>query len=356
MENINVSNFVKNIICYDLSSCRISNYIMRTNKMRKNAYYTLIPNIIMRVVTLSSLGHINVAFPIENNKLIPTICLNFLYECIENIDSYNYDVIHTLIIRVITEYTNINKKENTYDYWYDKQFYEDLLINKINRLDNNSFLIEFSIYIGLISNNITETMNNAYDFIKRYTDNSIKILIFINFSIIYYFINSNIDNTTINSIINEKLNVIIDIYTDGTIDRLITNKNHLYDKKKVLFMMIKYLNTNFDHNDFPHQKIKYLDDNLFITKIDDTPSFIPGYTSDQCFLLVLNIISNVKNRLPLLCHTHYSFLNYKHVNILISWIYFRYYDETYNHQFTLSINHIIGIDFLSQRLAIYLNK
>ena len=282
----------------------------------------------------------------ETNFFGPTICSSILFNCLLELDSYNYENIIKLCKDEIKKFDlNKNIYLDTEEEWYNK-----FLKDNINKSSNDCYLMEISIFIATTAKTIDELIENAYDFVSNISENSVKILSFINMSIILFFSKKHlIDNKSLYKP-NKWINLLIDLYINNVIDNKIINKNHISDKKKMLFMLIKYSESKYSNLDFPHEKIKNLD-NCFITKIENTEKFIPGMTADQCFLISINNFNSVNTWLGIISHTALSYLNVKHITLLSSWLYFSNNEVDMHKSFDNILNSIKKIDEFSENIS-----
>ncbi len=338
-------SFEKNIIITDMISNKFNIVFDDDNDMAnlytKNAYYIVTPNIIMEHFTSTEDNIFT-----ETNFFGPTICSSILFNCLIELDSYNYDNIIKLLKKTINKF-DLNKHIylDTEADWYN-----NFLKDNINKFSNDCYLMEMSIFIAITAKTIDELIENAYNFVSNISENSIKILSFINMSIIMFFSKKYLaDNKSLYKP-NKWINLLIDLYINNIIDNKITNKNHLSEKRKMLFMLIKYSESKYSNLDFPHEKIKNLD-NCFVTKIENTEKFIPGMTADQCFLMSINIFYTVNTWLGIISHTALSYINVKHITLLSSWLYFSNNDIDMHNSFNNILNKIKDIDEFSNNIS-----
>ena len=247
----------------------------------KNAYYNLTPLLIVQTNFL-----LNIYEDIGIKPTIEFLILMNLFEtyCNDKIKYKNIEYDENKIIEIINEiFTNI--KLEHYETYRDLNTFTNYFNNKnIDRTQNDTFLMNVAIFIGLMNENLDNTIILSSKFIEKITDNDIKKLSFISLTIFchycYKFFMKNEGNYS-----KEKwISHLIDLFIQNIIDKYITID--LANKKKFMFMLIKY-KSDIDDTSLPilpHLRINKLS-NHFCTPIVDTVDYCPGNTSDQLLLL-----------------------------------------------------------------------
>jgi hypothetical protein len=321
-----IDNFIKNIMVCDSIAQKIFNdYIanktlLNTMSGRPNMYYLIGSNII--IATMLDKKNI---FEYRGSQ---TIVLKNLLQCIEDIlnnktklTSYkNICSFKTIKKSLIDNLENINYKNGFLEDEANK--YIDFYKNKIYKTDfNDTLFLELALAISLFHSNIDSLIENLVEIIKELSTSTIKILSFISIGIFAFFAKKYAFTKDESYEPKKWMNILVDMFMDKTIDKYITIDLDSIEKKKFIFMIIKYISsTNHNNDDYPHQRIRDLND-CFCIPIEKLEKYIPGYSADQSFILSYDFFLEINNWLNLITYNCLTYTEIKHINIISSWYY-----------------------------------
>lgn len=313
-----MENIIRNLIVTDV----IANHNVKYHKQLEElqyittGYHIFSPNFIIAAMTTHNI------FEIQGQ---PSLVLKIFLSCIEEIIKNNIVITNKIINENIINFIQLNGigENNEISFFgYDKIYYDSFLNKKINKKNNNIFLLEIAILISLFIDDFDTLINFLVKYISAITNNTIKILSFISIGIFGFYAKE--FYKTKNSIYepNKWMDRLLDLFINNTIDTYLNIKINYTDKKKFMFMLIKYLsNISSNKYDQPYQRIRELND-CFCVKIEDTERFIPGFTADQLFIISYDFFKNSQNWLHLISFNCLTYTELKRVNFISSWYYF----------------------------------
>ena len=131
------------------------------------------------------------------------------------------------------------------------------------------------------------------------------------------------------------MNKLIDVFMSNGLNKYLTSANIAQnDYKKFLFMITKYtLLEKHDEKTYAHIRIDSIK-SCFITSIENTYKYIPGYTPDQLFIISFDFFINSVKWMTLLNNTTMTFSELKHINFIASWYYYMINDSDMYTKFT----------------------
>jgi len=335
-----IDNFIKNIMVCDSIAQKIFNdYItnktlLNTMNGRPNMYYLIGSNII--IATMLDKKNI---FEYRGGQ---TIVLKNLLQCIEDIlnnktkltlgktkltsgkieltSNKNICSFKTIKKSLIDNLENINYKNGFLEDESNK--YIDFYKNNIYKTDfNDTLFLELALAISLFHSNIDSLIENLVEVIKELSSSTIKILSFISIGIFAFFAKKYAFTKDESYKPKKWMNILVDMFMDKTIDKYITIDLDSIEKKKFIFMIIKYVSsTNHNNDDYPHQRIRDLND-CFCIPIEKLEKYIPGYSADQSFILSYDFFLEINNWLNLITYNCLTYTEIKHINIISSWYY-----------------------------------
>jgi len=315
-----MDNIIKNLIVTDSiaenNMTTIDSIIQRNVLYGIKSYYYLTPWIIMSASVNENIFETNIK---------PTIHLLMLFNLLDIINKHKNQVtLDVLILFIDDVFKNINF--DNYNNYHDIKTYEQYVIdiNSINKQENDIFLMEISIVISIVESDYENMLNLSSQFIKKITNNGIKILSFISLSILMYYAKKYYLNKN-NSDPEKWLDMLLDQFLNSTIDKYINDIQYT-DKKKFTLMLINYKSHMPDKNDdeyipLSHVRIEHLE-NIFCDKIDEKNNYIPGSTADQLLLISYDFFINAKNWYGSLTSNCLSFCQTRCVNLFGSIFYY----------------------------------
>jgi hypothetical protein len=317
-----MNNIIKNLVTTDSVAKTMyditSKYIEDPFYNVKNAYYNLTPLLIVQANFL-----LNIYDDIDVKPTIEFLILMNLLEtyCNDKINnsSVKYDenkiieTINDIFKNILLEHYSTYRDLNTFTNYFNNN-------ENIDKSINDTFLMNVAIFIGLINENLEETIHLASRFIEKITDNDIKKLSFISLTIFcYYCYKSFIDSNDIYS--KEKwISHLIDLFIQNIIDKHIDV--NIVNKKKFIFMLIKY-KTDIDDGKLhllPHQRINRLNYH-FCTPIAETKDYCPGNTADQLLLLSYDFFVSSESWIGNLTYNCLVYGDARNINLFGSFFY-----------------------------------
>lgn len=314
-----MDNFIKNImVCDSIAQKIFNNYIanktlLNTMNGRPNMYYLIGSNII--IATMLEKKNI---FEYKGGQ---TVVLKNLLQCIEGILN-NKNICSFIVLKesLIDNLGNINYKNGFLDDETNK--YIDFYKNNIYKTDfNDTLFLELALVISLFHSNIDSLIENLVEIVKELSLSTIKILSFISIGMFAFFAKKYAFTKDKTYEPKRWMNILVDMFIDKTIDKHITIDLDSIEKKKFIFMIIKYISsTNHNNDDYPHQRIRDLND-CFCIPIEKLEKYIPGYSADQSFILSYDFFLEINNWLNLITYNCLTYTEIKHINIISSWYY-----------------------------------
>jgi hypothetical protein len=306
------------------------------------AYYYLTPWLVMKASVINN---------IFDYAIKPTIQLLILFNVIDLIHKSKKKINSDDILLFVDE-VFLNIKLENYSHYYDIETYRDYKNNKIfNRNINDTFLLEISIVIALVTSNFDDMLKLSSEFIIKISDNDIKKLSFISLSIFMFYAktyyinndsesnnnsesksdndgesdsNNNKNNNCTKCEKNKWIDLLLDQFLSSHIDRFIKVK--YVNKKKFTLMLINY-KSQLDEKavyisvPMPHIRIKNLE-NIFCDKLGEDHRYIPGSTSDQLLLLSYDFFVTANNWYGNLTNNNLSYCQTRFVNLFSSLFYY----------------------------------
>jgi hypothetical protein len=316
-----MDNIIKNLVVTDSIAKTMYDitceYITDPFYNVKNAYYNLTPLLIVQANFL-----FNIYEDIAVKPTIEFLILMNLLETYSNDKTKNNNVKYdeNKIIDTINEIFK-NIKLEYYETYRDLITFKNYFNNNknIDKTLNDTFLMNVAIFIGIINQNLDETLNLASKFIEKITDNDIKKLSFISLTIFCHYCYKFFMKDKNYS--KEKwIGYLIDLFIEKIIDKYITVD--LANKKKFIFMLIKY-KSDIDDSKLPilpHLRINKLS-NYFCTPIAETIDYCPGNTSDQLLLLSYDFFTLSKTWISNMTYNCLIYGDVRNVNLFGSFFY-----------------------------------
>jgi len=223
-------------------------------------------------------------------------------------DNKNYLLINKDVI--------LNEKKDKLKYMFDYEIdkYHFMSNDIIDKRMNDNLFMENSIFYGLMYETEKEVVDKSLKFIKTVSTNNIKILSFISLSLCMYYCKMYM-RTKDNLYKSSKWLIMITNY----LMEMNYEGLNLKDKKKFMFMLIKYMGMEFIN--FDYKSLLQLNE-CYCTDINDTVMNKAGNTGDQIFLLSYYIIRNSLNWNHLKYHLLMMYHELKMVSVIVGWFYF----------------------------------
>ena len=312
-----MDNVIKNIITTDNIANLILQKYMSNKSFIEKFHKDGIEHIANNYFTIVMFSFHEYRIFEEYNR--PTITFLIFHDIImdyftNNYDSNNYDIkkINKIIYKTI--------KDNYKKYDDDRDFNEKFLQGKINKKENNSYLLEIALFFGFIYDDFDLLIDNIVKYVKTITINTIKTLTFISIGILAFYAKTFYKTKDSLFAINMWIDKLIDIFIEKTIDSKLPHLDNI-DKKKFIFMLMRY-NSDFKCNESEFAFERSFDINsCSIVKFNEN-KFLPGYTADQCFLFIYDACLKCSHSFEFLLFTALTFTEIKHITFISSWLFF----------------------------------
>lgn len=311
-----MNNFLKNLhVMGYVSSYIFTNIIqpifskLPNTKESRHLYYTISPNCVLIANT-----NLNMFTAEASNVSIPyLIFINTLEQCI--IHGYNSNtllsyVIESINVSSIIEFNCINDEIS---------FYFDLSKNSIsNKSDNNCYLLELACIIPFVVVE-SELLDELIIVSQLITDNHIKRLVFICLGHLLLYVSKSKTDSLYDS--SNWINRLTDMLFDNKFIQKITGIIDIVDLRKFTFMLVKFNDKIINLTEYQHDVMQDIAD-CFLISIENLPINLPGYSSDQLLLLVIQILIYSKQWNELITRSLLTYSNIKHISLLTSILYF----------------------------------